>query len=1792
MTLPVKPQTFFVRDMVDQMVAVVDEFPDFPLSGASDSDNLYYKDYNLFTGGQTNISQFISGNTNDEINYGTYQLTGGYMRAHVAEAQTNNPEPVKLTMYKTKQQFPLTKGKFTFAQKNATGSTIGHKVGAFYTGFDADNITMAENFDDREGRYVNQVQIGNMFFQGPYLLWADVEGCGIGTKSDWKRDRAFHTFLRQAKANKRFSPAVGAEIVPLVKSTWKSKGYHDDTDAYRVAEKNGEEAAVGVDQSNSTGNWEWRWKSRVGQHNFIRANAGDLWRASGVEKELASKIQFLTITPKPESPLQTAELDLGLITDWFGTRSIQNPFSADENNALVLTTIEVTNEGKGVNGNALRINHQWDFANDYTIIEKEYLGGDSAISPQVAMVGMYNIPMPLSWDVGLDSYSDSKGDKRSFLPQMTIDMNIVKMGPTPLFAVNENQDKFGGSSIVQTGTQTGSSTITIAANGLVSGTRIYCDFSDGSFADGYYYPVDMGGTPDVFKIATTPAGSAVGLDGTAAVVVTGNFGPSADTVAGTDATSFMNLYPDQGTRMAEINDYFTSGAATTKKNSEDRAESLLRSVAIIFSNRKPLTEHNTLDKYLDYCMSQFYGDGLDKEDAGFVTEVGMVGGLLIRSFGMMDGEDDNQDSAKLVPPNFDSGKLYAQALPVTYNTDMARYNTGGTAFLAYSNGGFCGFTPLAQIGNTRDERQAGNAGGMVSLATCPTYNVYSEWDEVSDEPGIPYLGFVKYYGPKLIELPMNTFFNMSFNIDVLAKGSTYTNSFNPYFSFPYTGTGYENTWPSGGASGGGPIPSGSPMRVVFDTGKPWMPPNGAMENDMNKNLQYLDIPFACTKDGSYTFCDQASTAPFSALYPKYVTIWVQNYRWIRGQQNDGRVGETDTYFKYGDASASGSSTEVEVLIDNIKFKNFEPPTANLTATQPGKSGWSIAHNTTSKTLMTTMKTGNFYGTGQGGTDTTGRWWREAANMGCVVNYVERNPSSFLTIGLDDKDNFTSVGGSSNNYCYLLFNDFWTADHTNLNRVKAPDYLLGAGGAVLSVADTLSGSYDWGGAQKLGGQMVGGARCDTPNYSGTTLLSTAQYDSPTELGPAVYQVIDEAQADNSFCITSGANNYMSCDAFTQKGFTYWNVSGATPDGSNDGDVANYATWGKRENVLTSTKITAISATDDGLESNQISVVNPSIFDGFNTDETYIIYRAYKNNSSDSTKRYYCKSNLKLATDKPIAGGIIEFLTFDNEDFNLADDGTTLLLTDDNLSELYVSPYKYWMSILFGDYTEADAALPDTYPSRSYGQIAMVNETPSDSDATQLGTTWNETLYSYYTGSAETAVGTSAPYARSWLLSNNPEDSILELSTDFGHGVPDDENTSGGYVDRQYAVSGNYVDFDMSGMVKAGLEENEDFLLFTKLDGLTVDKTVKFTSEESSAASMYKPRIYWKYYDALPTTPFVEVNPAVDLLDKDINLYDLTTENLNAVRFTWDEGDDDLWYKYFIMGTGSINDKYGGARIWIPLNEEPTSQDISATGSFSAHNNTSLLTTASSISLTNGGALTSDLNGLSGWAPQFNGVTDEYVKLPSGTTGWDFPFTSSVTPEFSLVAHFTPTSGTADDKLYVLAKGAETVGLSLSIQGADSNSPVIKLIHSGTALESPPIVLDGSPFNIIYTYLSGNKTGPDASLYVNGALVDNSSSMGDLPTADADLYIGCSGASTSEPFKGTIEEIIFYNTALVVAEKPGELLYNTSNLADVNAAMTTSLNHNTKLFLFDYHNIRGKSRRNVTSSNQVSWRASRV
>ena len=212
----------------------------------------------------------------------------------------------------------------------------------------------------------------------------------------------------------------------------------------------------------------------------------------------------------------------------------------------------------------------------------------------------------------------------------------------------------------------------------------------------------------------------------------------------------------------------------------------------------------------------------------------------------------------------------------------------------------------------------------------------------------------------------------------------------------------------------------------------------------------------------------------------------------------------------------------------------------------------------------------------------------------------------------------------------------------------------------------------------------------------------------------------------------------------------------------------------------------------------------------------------------------------------------------------------------------------------------------------------------------------------------------------------------------------------------------------------------------------------------------------------------------------------------------------------------------------------------------------------------------------------------------------------TEEFSIVVHCTPDTSllgaTNAQYNYILSKSYSTKGsttyqdgFAMWISGARNNAPYIVFNHATTELVSKtPIDLDGSAFSIIYTYKKNNSSGPDSNLYVNGVLEAYEESAVGLGTTDRNLIIGgaLSGSSatvvnTTTQFIGSIEEIILYNTEIIVPQKSQEYIYNTSDLLDISS--NKLITHNTRLFLFDYHNIRGKSSKEVTASNQVAWRA---
>ena len=332
---------------------------------------------------------------------------------------------------------------------------------------------------------------------------------------------------------------------------------------------------------------------------------------------------------------------------------------------------------------------------------------------------------------------------------------------------------------------------------------------------------------------------------------------------------------------------------------------------------------------------------------------------------------------------------------------------------------------------------------------------------------------------------MNTNFNMKFFVDIVSEVSYRTNSINPYADFPYTGTTVEDFGGDDGVNGG------SFMRVIFDTNKPQptIALTSAASDDENLDVPFLDIPFPSNKTDSYSMQDFDSSG--ISIYPKYMTIWVQNYRWVKGQLNDSRPGPVDAHFKYGDAVASGSSMQSEVLIDSISYHNFYPNPTNLTASNTKQHAFQLG-NTSQMTPFKTINHNAWYGSGF---QTLGQ---TIVSGGKAQDYTEVYPGQYLTVGFNDKTNFPTHAADEVSG-YLFFNDFTTNNYNTLDRYEDNNDFLGTG-AMLSISSTLSGNQapDY---NHLGNMMAGGSASgsvvDTADMTGV--------GDPLLEGPGRYEV---------------------------------------------------------------------------------------------------------------------------------------------------------------------------------------------------------------------------------------------------------------------------------------------------------------------------------------------------------------------------------------------------------------------------------------------------------------------------------------------------------------------------------------------------------------------------------------------------------------------------------------------------------------------------------------------------------------
>ena len=1197
--------------------------------------------------------------------------------------------------------------------------------------------------------------------------------------------------------------------------------------------------------------------------------------------------------------------------------------------------------------------------------------------------------------------------------------------------------------------------------------------------------------------------------------------------------------------------YFPGGAGSAV------ITSTLRSVAVTFSNYKPKTDHTTLDKFLRYGLQRFY-EGENSEH--------IVGGVIFMKTGI-DG-----------PANSDPGVLSATAIPVT--NVLGGGNTGALPTTGI----------LANTGLMRFDITSGDLENTELLGSNYWQAQYNQDNAAPTTAG----------GCRNVSIPLDSWFDMKIAIDPGATNSVASTCFNLYGTDASVSDTYAEL--------------GVPMRAYFDITST---ASGSTDADEDTDKPYLDIYFPAWETGGFTY-DKYNFIDQPETYPQHMTIWVQNYRWIQASSDLGYA-TSDAMFQFGDNGAigatngplpSGAAIEAELFIDDITLKNFTPRSENCSSSNSVTSQRSLQFGSDSvETPFTTYVSGTAL-------HSLRAWAASGSSTKNILNEIDT--TEFIIFGYDTPKIWPTGNYTSTASGYMLANGFNTFQYDNLERttdvVALPDYLMGA-------FVSTSGSSSYTNSKYLGGQLYGNHywqsssnQSQTASLQSSTITLTGDHTSSTK-GGACNGLVN---------LMSGAATLPSQDAFTSKGLMSFAIDGAFDTTSG---------WTKRENILASTKIIGYKGYDGpGVEIEStyaLKVEDPSIFNKY-LNEEYVIFRMGSavptaNTGSAATLGWGVQASTvnkstKIFINKDVdiednivqfhvvmgdAGGNIEGRPIAQDD--VADDGTTKLFTEKNLIDLYISPKKYWLNLY----------QPANKTPRTYQNFVVVQNVEAAGTANAamtssalLGTTWNESTYSY-NSSAAANTGQNGVSTNLWDLSTD-EDSSLILNKDYGFGSYDEETGKGGELSRQSPIPGQYFDMDISPLASEKDINPEDGLVFMlRLGDNTSKNTLNIVSDDyGSAGDLLRPYLLWEYRDELPKIkgPLM-VAPTYKILsgsgaDK-VDLYNLTREELNALTFTWEEEGDDVLYRLLYVDTAPILDKYDGTYFWAPLNEVPGNSSKIKGYYYSG-------STTVGTEFSNSAGSVRDITGPCGWA--FDGNAEKSV-------GANYPYTAGSVAwgwhgktEGTFIAHGVPnatgtnTSGSLFND-YDNNYGSFDIWYSKAASANANVTPKVTLVSGATTFSGKTYTLtsdysfvnDGeSPLFVVVTFDS-TLAYDRIKMYVNGFLA--ASSKGDW-VQDRTLYdgtgytgqinIGQGHAGVTSRFHGLMSECMVHSRCLYVPTQANQYVMSTASLPDMSGktGSDTEVKYNARLFLFDYHNIIGSSTDRVASSTEVTWEATGI
>jgi len=1746
--MDIKENRFYRKINITEALGIYPQFKDF--AGNND-------EYVTLKGGMGATSYILSGSTPPVPIFGEGELSNGYLRCLASSANLSNAATIpNVEVYKVKKGIPITEGgmlmatdPISLATRDTTPGEDLYVAGAY---LDGETVWHEESFDGSDksiGKVIPIRSIGtsNVTFEDAYLDRANATseifiGGGKFPGGGGNKNKNLKDFFSDPN-NKNNIP-----VKPVNPKKFRGRW------------------TVKNDRRSKKQQWEiyapfWKFKDIKGYLNFAKT------------EPVSTTIETTVAASKNNTIFDEIKM----------TPNQNNPFTFNTTTQpLIYSTVELTSAKKATEGQALRIYHNWSHVSnvdDRKRVEGLFAPGVDQEStnpdhvpalPQVAMLRMSNIPRPAAIDMGYQGkfpYNPNQSyDYGAALPEINFRMNIAKLGHNlPC-------------SLAQGTHSTPASFWTTQNNDQQPYINIWgpATYATGNFTYGW----------------------ACGLNNVAA--------------GGTGPTTIQN------------NKYM---GKRDSDSFDTRNFTYQRGIVMVLSTRKPEQSESTLDIFLKGLYD-------DDETFGGVQFMSYSNPLYVSGLNLGDmGWSANLPSAPGGGPWNDGSLAYVDAtsvwikpIPIVPNVDDSTYNTGSLypqlpVNVASDASG--SFASNGGLGSVHFERTATTADwGVDRLKVLynesPGYWLDGKEEQISGPDDGSNDGKWSWSTKNWARVLKDSWFNMKL-------------VFNPFVSCSAQqqfGGGAKGTR----SSGINTYSEGIAVRAYFETdfdiktaqtattsaefdddpGSVSGGPTSDANVPSKKFVPFVNIPMfnkaRAERDvslGGFALIDED-------YWPRHITFWFMNYRWAGGINTP--TGETEQLWLMGDDALqpNGGDMELEAYFDNISFKHWNTEMDNASV---GRGPITSMLNIKNYSVITPQRNALGY---------QGSYGSGFLNSGCFTN---ASTGYNILIGLKEKrdlpytdpaGNYTASGG------FFLFNGFSTQQFKNMEPLFPTMSCITKEPMTFTDSDLEAASY---GFRRLGNQLGPGFQgyetsgtyinWNSASYSGTSLYGAGTTrDIPSGNFPTSGGTPAIDNMESGFYNTSGLNNYRSVDGFSQKGLgAVLMTDDSTVDWlSSAGSKGKGGTkwWAKREHILASARIIGVPSADAAGSSGQdttrnyISVDKPEIFNIADPDEEYVIYRHFQPITSgqmnptsiganfSSVSRGWKQAGLsgslgplKLAETGARDG---DTFYFDCTNIMLADDSSTMMdggVT--GITDLWISPKRYWIHMAFGS-----ALFPEIYTKplltpRIYESVAMLNYSSSAdlttiSGGTDLGTTYDEFYYTYASGE-QAQKGKSQVYQRAWSLMPE-EDSDLELTKDYGFGVYDSEKNEGGQLGVQPALintganPNRYIEFPLSGLVRQDKPAGSEDILFKMglVDEMDSSDVIIYGDEYSGVAD-YKPHLIWEYKDELPKLSEFVVEPAASVLDKDVNLYELTTEPLNSIKFSWTEDAEDIWYRMLFIDTGSISNKYHNTKLHIPLNEGPTTIGSGATNTWYDYTTTTIGTGTVS---TTGSGFKADIEGLAGYCMNYNSAAaNEGFSFISGHNN-----TSVSGTDYTVVVHAIPTVAPNGELIFSYATGTAN-GMNISLE-ADGK---IKARHLGTVLTGTSIVpTDGeTPVSVIVVHKNSSSDGKDLKLYVNGALEDYyGGTLANISVSSA-TAIGGEYTLGSGMFRGKVEEVVVYNTAIRIPENDTDLIVNTEDLSyNVDASSV----YQSRLFAFDYHNIRGRGDTEVASTNQIAWKVTTV